>query len=123
MPTIKTNLNMISATAFGMVVTGRLFDDLSDEVKAACVAHEQGHIKNHHALKRFFWLLAGVWIWDMDWLKAKIHEQEFEADAYAASKGHAKGMICFLNAFNMPETELHPSSQARIERLKGYENV
>lgn len=115
---IRTNLPIISASAFGAVVTGRLFKGLTVPEQQACIAHEFGHIRNNHGLLRLWWAIIGVWLWDSAWLVKQIREQEFEADRHAVKLGYAQGAIAVLIRFMAPETPLHPSSKERIDRIK-----
>ena len=100
-------------TVGSRVVTGRWFPRFSEDEQAAIISHEQGHIHHRHALVRIWWLVTGRW----KHLLYKCRLQEFEADAYAVTQGHADALVKFLRKVQMPEGPLHPASSDRIDNI------
>jgi hypothetical protein len=97
------------------IVTGKYFLSLSVRLRAAVLHHEAGHIENMHTEKRIACLLFCPWKICM---LCKNHE--FEADRYAADKGHGKAILEFLRPDNQGGI-FHPSNAERRNHLEQYE--
>jgi Zn-dependent protease with chaperone function len=113
MRVIQTRLPILAMTVGWVVVTGRWFPRFTQPEQDAIIAHEKGHIHHQHALKRIWWLLSFQW----RGLFVRCRLQEFEADAYAVTQGHIKGLTQFLVKVAMPEGPLHPSSHERLVNI------
>lgn len=74
------------------IYIGPRFDAFPEDVKAALLAHEEGHVVNHHSEIRLLCMIFCPW-----WMDRLARWQEMQADLYAASKGHADGLYKFLN--------------------------
>lgn len=110
------------------IETGRYFSKLSPEEKAAAIAHEEGHLFLKHALRRVWWACSFKFLNPNKFFK-EVQEQEFEADAYAARKGHALGLVSILSReharvlrgeFDPKSDPLHPAPIERIMRLVDF---
>ncbi len=113
------------------IQVGELFERFDPAVKGAVLAHEEGHLILNHARRRVRWacsfrLIRALVTGDYDTIIKLVHEQEFEADAYAARTGHAEGMLRFLAMVQAHEEKhpeaaradlLHPKAIERILRL------
>lgn len=106
---LNTKLDILARSVFGLVVTGRQLEPLSQEEREAIVMHETGHIRHHHTLKR---------MWPRSF--AYCRKQELEADRYAAERGHAGGLIRFLSRLPDDCGPLHPKTSERIAALRSY---
>jgi len=106
------------------IVTGRWFRHLPPSQAHAVIAHERGHLRGRHALKRVGWLFTRRW---KD-LPALCRQHELEADAFAVSQGHAQGLLLYLASHNSPhiytprpilpgDRSLHPTAEQRIMHI------
>lgn len=111
---LQTNLPTFGATVGPFVVLGRYSRLLDDFERDAVVAHERGHIRNRHALKRLGRLVSMRWAG----LTAVCRLQELEADECAVRDGHALGLISFLSKVSEPhKNALHPTPRERIDHI------
>jgi Zn-dependent protease with chaperone function len=99
------------------VTVGKRFNKLTFEGRNAVFAHEQGHVELHHTEKGLLCLLLTPW----RFFKV-CRKQELEADLYAASRGHALGLIDLLR-YEQDATWSHPSHAERRKHLKKYEQT
>ncbi len=100
-----------------LIVTGTKFQRLPLDLQIAALAHENGHLSGHHTEWRLICLLLAAPLFP--WL---CHRQEFAADKYAASCGHADELIRIL-ASDYRGGLLHPSNAERRRKLELYEQV
>lgn len=105
-----------AVTAFGVVLVGARFEILSRIEQEAVLAHEVGHIENHHTLKRWWWILSCQW----RKLGERCKNQELEADAYAADAGFGPGLVKFLRRTKFPESAWHPAYYDRVLNIQRY---
>ncbi len=102
------------STLWGTVQCGAVFYSLPERERAAVMAHEHGHLRHFHAWKRLWAIVSGK---TTEQYYAMCREQEHEADAYAAKRGHGAGMISLLLRIRDRESDLHPSYKQRIDRI------
>lgn len=111
---LQTNLPTFGASVGPFVVLGRYSKLLEDFERDAVIAHEHGHIRGRHALKRLGRLVTLQW----DDLMEVCRHQELEADHYAVRSGHALGLISFLSKVSPPhKNALHPTPRERIDHI------
>ncbi len=94
------------------IVTGKRFEAISPRLRAAIILHERGHANLHHTEKKLLALLITPWK-----LFRVIKEQEFEADAYCASRRFGNELIEFLQTLGKGGGHYHPTNAERIDRL------
>ena len=112
---IHTNWrHLVALTAGPVIITGKWFQRLSDVEKEAAIAHEEGHIRHWHALKRIWWVMSFQW----RGIEQRCREQEHEADAYAVECGCAAGLISLLIRLRDIKGPLHPSRDERIAHIR-----
>ena len=106
-----------ASTIFGNIHVNEQFTRLPERVRAALIYHELGHLQGAHHWKR----LAAMWsaLFNVEKFKELCHNQEYEADHYAARCGYGHDLARFLGALNQPESCFYPASAARIQRLTG----
>ncbi len=105
------------AQAFGFAVTNGLWIVIPDDVRAklteeelaAVLAHERGHIHHLHAIENL--VLACCFVGRSP---KRAHQQELEADDYAAQLGHAAALASAISKLSQ-----HPLDQLRARRLQG----
>lgn len=95
-----------------------IFHRLPAPIRTAILAHEEGHLMLGHTRQRLRWLFSGRWWRDPEGVRAALKNQEYEADAYCASRGFADFLIAFLLKSQDHATKVRPSSQDRIARLR-----
>ena len=106
------------STPWGTIQTGELFARLTPLEQQAVLAHEEGHIKFHHARTRLWWVLTGKAFFQTERFFALCEEQELEADRYAAWHGHAAGLISFLFRQGLHvKSDGYPTHKQRIEAI------
>lgn len=94
------------------VVTGDLFELLTDAEQHAVMAHEMGHIVGSHMRQRWALFLKFDWLaWDD--FAAKLRAQELQADEWAARTGHAAGMISALRHMGAVHDRMHYVAEQR----------
>ena len=91
--TVATTEWMIARALFRTIYLGLRFHGLDDEVKAAVIAHEEGHIKGHHSEWRLVCLLLCFPL-----LPLLCRQQEIWADAYATRIGHGPALLKLLQS-------------------------
>lgn len=96
------------------VIVGALHSKLPISQQFAVEMHEVAHCHFHHIEKRWLCLLMNPWNYSR-----LCKQQEFDADRYAAERGHAQGLIDFLRDEN-EESFLYPSHSERRQHLKQY---
>src|SRR5258708_1446813 len=101
-------------TVGSIIIIGIWALTLHVEQREAIIAHERGHIALRHSLKRILHCYLHLF---SSHLRSFYHNQEFQADAWAANNGHWKGLIAYLTRVNLKETSAHPSSEARVKKL------
>lgn len=103
------------STLWGTIQTGDGFRLLSEEQRAAVLAHERGHIRHRHAWKRLWWLVSVQWKGFFE----RCEAQELEADHYAAQCGHREGLVSFLTRWSQPiKSDGYPTVEQRLENLR-----
>ena len=82
----------------------------------AVIAHEAGHCKNLHMEKRIlalpFLFLVPAWIQEF------THDQEMEADEFAARAGYGLDLAEMLDRHTFGESQFYPSNATRSSRLR-----
>jgi hypothetical protein len=102
------------STLWGTIQLGDVFYTLSELEQAAILSHEYGHIVHRHAWKRLWWIVSFQWRGFLQ----RCEAQELEADAYAAARGHAPGLISFLFRQQMHvKSPGYPTARRRIEAI------
>ena len=104
------------AQAFGFAATNGLTIVIPDSVRsqltpeelAAVLAHERGHIHHLHAIENL--VLACIFL---SRTPKRAHQQELEADDYAAQLGHAAALASAISKLSQ-----HPLDQLRARRLQ-----
>jgi hypothetical protein len=104
------------STLWGTIQLGEDFYCLSELEQQAVIAHEQGHIRHRHALRRLWWLVSFQWKGFLE----RCEAQELEADRYAVERGHAPGLISFLFRQGLHvKLDGYPTHRQRIEAIHG----
>ena len=102
------------STLWGTIQLGDDFYRLTELEQNAVLSHEEGHIRNRHALKRLWWLVSFQWKGFFE----RCEAQEIEADRYAVEHGHAAGLISFLFRCQMHvKSAGYPTHKQRIEAI------
>lgn len=108
------------ATPWGTIQTGPCFAKLTPIEQEAVLEHERGHIAHRHALKRLMWLFTLRAVFNFNGFLALCERQEFEADRYAAARGHAAGLrLYFSRRLHAGKSPGYPSARERLEALNG----
>ena len=105
------------------IKVGPLFWKLTNREQQAVLLHEAGHCQLDHLQKRILWAwLALVY---PKKLMEICHEQEYQADQFAAAAGYRLDLVSFFNKLQEGEVEVdfHPTLQSRIERLMGAQGA
>ncbi len=105
------------AHAFGFAATNGLWIVIPDDVRtklteeelAAVLAHERGHIHHLHAIENL--ALTCCFIGRSP---KRAHQQELEADDYAAEEGHADALASAIRKLGTSHL-----SELRARRLQG----
>lgn len=105
------------AHAFGFAATNGIWivippdvrARLTDEEIAAVHAHERGHVHHLHAIENL--ALACVFLRRSP---KRAHQQELEADDYAAEEGLADALASAIEKLSQ-----HPRDLLRVKRLRG----
>jgi hypothetical protein len=106
------------STPWGTIQKGDLFARLTPLEQQAVIAHEEGHIKFHHARTRLWWVLTGRAFFQTERFFALCEEQELEADRYAAWHGHAAGLLSFLFRQSLHvKSDGYPTVKQRMEAI------
>lgn len=98
------------------IVVGPDFLRLPPAEQQAILVHEVGHCKMRHLEKR----IASLWLllWSPTRLIQLCHEQEFQADRYAAGCGYGSALAQALGRFHSTGSGFwHPALAERIARL------
>jgi hypothetical protein len=82
---------LIACAGFGHVIIGTHFDSLPQDMQAAALAHEEGHLKGWHAELRLLCAVFAPFFY-----KKLCHRQELSADKYAVNNGHWFGLLRLL---------------------------
>ena len=103
------------------VYLGTRFAGLAPDQQVAVLAHEEGHCRGFHTEWRLLTLLLVAWWcpWAFFFL---CRQQELAADAYAARKGYAGGLLSLLSS-EYGGGKLQPSHASRRHHLKQYEYI
>jgi Zn-dependent protease with chaperone function len=121
MRVLRTRQPIIAhALGFGTIVVGRFFYRLPKIEQDAIIAHEVGHLVNHHVRQRVLWALQLRWLWCENF-SDMLRDHEFEADAFAVESGHAEGLLAFIS--RLTPAPLYPSPQERIVRIHAIEGA
>jgi Zn-dependent protease with chaperone function len=99
----------ISFGPFKRIYIGTLFNNFDVDAQKAILAHEKGHLVHHHWEKGLF-----VCIFLPFFYKKYRQCQEFQADFYAAERGHGKTLIRVLESVG---------ERLRVHQLKVYEQT
>lgn len=107
---------------FFRIVVGPEWFALEGEARAALLLHEVGHCRHHHSVKRFV-ALPLVILWAMgEWcgqvVRALTHQQEIEADRFAADHGFAADLARALELHPAVESPFYPSHDVRTAILR-----
>ncbi|KVE71443.1 M48 family metalloprotease [Burkholderia vietnamiensis] len=106
------------ATPWHTVQTGDLMGHLTSSEQAAVIAHERGHQAHWHAEKRLMWFLTLAVFWNWHGFLKMCERQELEADRYAISCGHGRGLRMFLIKHGSRRKHLgYPCLHKRLEAL------
>ncbi|HDR9098882.1 TPA: M48 family metalloprotease [Burkholderia vietnamiensis] len=106
------------ATPWHTVQTGDLMGHLTSSEQAAVIAHERGHLAHWHAEKRLMWFLTLAVFWNWHGFLRMCERQELEADRYAISCGHGRGLRMFLIKHGSRRKHLgYPCLHKRLEAL------
>ncbi|NBW08311.1 MAG: hypothetical protein EBR82_09815 [Caulobacteraceae bacterium] len=105
------------ARAFGFAATNGLWIVIPDDVRAklteeelaAVLAHERGHVYHLHALENL--ALACIFV---SRSPKRAHQQELEADDYAAEEGHADALASAIRKLGASRL-----GELRARRLQG----
>lgn len=103
------------ATPSGVIVINTPATQMDQAMLEALLAHEVGHLKKGHTPCKFYALQTAFGF-------GKGQEMEYEADAYAVSKGY--DMASYLKMFK-EQAKFQPGVSKRIRRLEkmGAANV
>lgn len=110
---IHTDMGTHAMSVGPFIVTGRYFKLLREAQAHAVISHEMGHITHRHALRRIWWLLSFQW----EDMAERCKRQEFEADLFAVSRGHGRGLLDFLHGVQPHFSPLHPTQKERIAAI------
>ena len=99
-PYLITNANGPFTNGFKIVVPEGIAERVTPEEMEAMLCHERGHIDHRHAIKNLF--LSCLLI---PRSRVLYERQEFEADDYAAARGHGPALASAIrklssNAFD-----------------------
>lgn len=109
----------VSFGPFSRVLIGTRFERLSDKQQAAVLAHEEGHIAMRHTEGRLlFAIFPAFWFL----FPTLCRQQEFQADRYAAERGHAKALLQLLEN-DYDGGWLQPSHAERREAIKRHDQL
>lgn len=105
------------AHAFGFAATNGLWIVIPDDVRAkltedelaAVLAHERGHIHHLHVIENL--VLACCFVGRSP---KRAHQQELEADDYAAAQGHGPALARAISKLGRSHVD-----QVRARRLQG----
>jgi Zn-dependent protease with chaperone function len=113
-------MSYAKCTPWGTIRTGPQFQKLTPGEKAAVIAHETAHIRNHDSLKRIWWLVTLRYFFRPEWVAQKCKDQEFAADQYVKDCGLAPWLAMFLaRAKDDSGGPFHPSVMERVRALNG----
>lgn len=108
------------ATPWHTLQIGDLIGHLTPAERAAVIAHERGHLARWHAERRLLWFLTLRVFWDWHGFLTMCEQQELEADQYAVSHGHGRGLRMFLVKHGHRRKQLgYPCLHQRLEALDG----
>ena len=94
-----------------IVIPAAVADALTRDELAAVISHERGHQAHRHALKNLARSCCFI-----SRSEALAHAQEFEADDYAAARGHGPALASALRRLSV-----HPFDLLRARRLTDNE--
>lgn len=97
-----------------VIVVGKRWKALPKNEQEAVLAHEQGHIREHHSVKRLWLLVTFRW----RGLMRRCQIQELEADCHAVQSGHHEGMLAFLTRIRSHYSPLHPTFEERVANIR-----
>ena len=120
-----SGLQVISA-CFGIwplkcILVGTRFWELSDGEQYAVLYHELGHYRLWHHEKRL--LYAPLLLARPSLFFRLCRDQEFEADAFAASQGFGGYLSYLFSRMVGSPSKFHPDFAARIERLRNLKGA
>jgi len=101
---------------FKRIVVSPHFLMMHPTYQRAVLAHEAGHCKHFHFEKRI--LALPFLILTPAWIREFAHDQEIEADAFAATQGYGLELAAMLDQHVFGESDFYPSNATRSSRLR-----